>query len=219
MGKTRVLVMVLALAGCAPMAAPAQMATMQRASVLAAGKSAVAVAAGLGVAGIGWPEGGAGGAVQLRKPTAAGGEVSVSGQAIAHECSGCTEDLRNVHMSFAGRVGYKWAASERTAMIAGAGLSGFPGGRAGGVDVGFIGDLWDHAYYSARLGIMVPYASGEGFDAETGDVPTTSYGSAAIGYRSGGKTGLLIETGLGAVRAGAEVGLAAYAVIGIDVEY
>lgn len=197
------------------MAAPIPFATLQRAEGLPADGRSVVVGAGIGASAVGWPEGGAGGVVQARYPTGPDAEVSLTGQAIAHECSGCREERQGAHLGFGARVGYRTMRGENSAVLMGMGVIGYPGGRAVGFDVGLVQNLGRRGYLAGRAGISMPVETDDSFRPED-RVPTTSYGLVAIGARALGASGLIGELGLGAIQTDDETGAAAYLVLGVD---
>jgi hypothetical protein len=204
-------VLAVTLGGCMPMAAPIPFQTMQRAEALPDGAHSTAVAVGAGVGGVNWPVLAAGGAAQYRVGIGDDKELSISGQAIAHKCDGCKEGYQDTHIGIAGRVGIK-KSWERTALLAGLGMSGYPGGRAVGVDAGVIHDLFRHMYVSLRAGVSTPVEQQSEFPNDA-LVPRTEYGMAAIGWHG---DMVFAEMGAGAIVAGDHSGSAMYFLVGVD---
>ncbi len=214
-----------AASGCAPMAAPPPMTTMQRGRAPPRGASAFAMGVGLGGGGVGWGEGAGGLALQQRSPLG-DGELQLSGQAVAYECSGCIEDKRGTHISVGGRVGLREQLGPGLALLVGGGLAGGAGGTAVGGDIGVVTDLGRLLYLAPRAGISRPVTKndvynprdddGDGVEERVMD-PTTVYGMIAGGLRLGRQTGFLAEIGVGVIRAGEENGAAVYGLLGVDV--
>lgn len=208
--------LVAASAACAPMATAIPFQTLQRAEALPEHAQSIAVAAGAGIGGVGWPVSAAGGAMQARFGLGHDRELSVSGQAIAHSCGGCAEGHQDTHIGIAGRVGMKWSF-DRVALLVGAGLSGYPGGRAVGLDGAVIRDVGHGGYLSLRTGVADPIEQDPGVLHDGDSVPTTGYVMAAAGWHGGSHDAFVIEGGVGLIQAGVhDTGSAIYGLIGVD---
>ncbi len=205
-----------ALAACAPMATAIPFQTMQRAESLPEHAQSIAIAAGAGVGGVGWPVGAMGGALQARFGIGHDRELSVSGQAIAHKCDGCAEGQRDTHIGIAGRLGVKWSF-DRVALLVGTGLSGYPGGRAVGLDGAVIRDVGHGGYVSLRTGVADPIEQDSAAFADGKTVPVTGYVMGAAGWHGGAHDAFVIEGGMGLVQAGEhDSGAAFYGLVGVD---
>jgi hypothetical protein len=214
----RPLLIVMLTACAVPVAPPAQLATMERATPLPAGGNAFAVAMGSGGGGVGLPDVAMGGTVNYRRGMWNGsGEMSVSGQAILHRCRACDESTdQPTLLALAGRVGNKLRTSKKTSIITGLGLSASPGAQSMAADVGVIRNLREIGYASARVGAATPYKRAKGLEPKD-EVPTTGWLLGAVGLRS--RTGFLLEAGVGVVAAGEQPGYLYYALVGVEAQY
>lgn len=221
--STTVVLAGLALGGaaCRPMAATMPATTLSRAQALPEGTSGIVVGGGAGIGGVGWIEGGGGGAARVRIAVTDGNEVDLSGQVIVHSCSGCSEEAggkRGLNLSAGGRVGARIGLSRQASLIAGVGFAGGLTGRAAGIDGGLIHDLGERFYLSGRLGAAVPIDKDRYLDSDEERVTTTStgYGVFAAGFRSLGPLGVVVELGTMVLGTKEEGGAAFYAAIGLE---
>jgi hypothetical protein len=218
MRRFTIFTLTLAVTACAPMAGAIPVGTMQGSGITAPGHATTAVGAGVGVGGIGWPEGAAGGALQHRVRVGELSELSLGGQLVLHSCDGCAEQRRGGHLSGLGRVGFKWQGSPSGSLLGGVSYGGFPGGTALGVDGGGVFDLGRWCYGSLRFGYAVPVSREDGdFDPEDMEqLGPTTWGAGAFGVHG---RGLLLEAGLGLMAnqyVDDQEGLAAYLLFGAE---
>jgi hypothetical protein len=204
----------LLLGACAPIAAPMPFSTLQRADALQPGQHAVTAAVGAGMTAVGWPEGGWGGALQVRHSIAGRVELEGDGQAISYSCDNCADNYKGQHISFAGRGGIKYGLGKNVAVIGGLGYAGGAGGHAIGMDSGLVVNLGSMLYWSGRLGVAVP----ADFSDEIDTTPTTTYETTTLGFRAHGNVAFISELGVGAIQAGDKTGGAMFLSVGIDME-
>jgi hypothetical protein len=207
MCKAAGLVIVLA-AACAPIAAPMPFSTLQRAEPLAPGGSSVTFAAG-GGSGSGQSVYGGTGAVRANVQNF---EVEADAQAIAYDCPSCAQGYQQKHISIGGRIGIKKTVADGIAVIAGAGYAGGAGGHALGWDGGAIVDLGSLFYVSGRVGLAMPIDS----SSELANVPTTTYETATVGFRTRGSTALVGELGLGELQTETQAAGVMFFSLGVD---